>query len=68
MIYHDELSQWWSKGAQDWMKAHGFGDRQVRGLGHTNEGTSYEGKLTGDTPEYMTLDSNLFSDLEVMVR
>ena len=68
VIYHDALSQWWSKGAQDWMKAHGFGNRQVRGLGHTNEGTRYEGKLPGDTPEYMPLDSNLFSDLEVMVR
>ena len=42
--------------------------RQCRGLGHTNEDTRYEGKLPGDTPEYMPLDSNLFSDLEVMVR
>ena len=27
----------------------------------------YEGKLTGDTPEFMPLDSNLFSDLETAV-
>ena len=27
----------------------------------------YEGKLTGDTPEFMPLDSNLFSDLETAI-
>ena len=68
VVYHDALSQWWSKGAQDYMRERGFGDRQIRGLGHTNVGTRYEGTLPGDTPEYMPLDSNLFSDLEVMVR
>ena len=70
VIYHDALSQWWSKGAQDYIETTypGFATRQCRGLGHTNEGTSYEGKLPGDTPEYMPLDSNLFSDLEVSVR
>ena len=69
VIYHDALSQWWSKGAQAYIEETypGFGARQCRGLGHTNEDTSYEGKLPGDTPEYMPLDSNLFSDLEVMV-
>ena len=68
IIYHDALSSWWSKGAQDFIAAAGFVTRQCRGLGHTNVGTSYEGKLPGDSPEYMPLDSNLFSDLEVMVR
>ena len=70
LIYHDALSQWWSKGAQDYIETTypGFAKRQCRGLGHTNEGTRYEDKLPGDTPEYMPLDSNLFSDLEVMVR
>ncbi len=51
-------SDWWG----------GFGNRQCRGLGHTNEGTRYDGGLPGDTPEYMSLDNNLFADLEVMVR
>ena len=50
------------------MKSKGFEYRQVRGLGFTNEANSYVGKLPGDTPEYMPLDSNLFSDLELMVR
>ena len=70
VIYHDALSQWWSKGAQTYIETTypGFAMRQCRGLGHTNEDTRYEGKLPGDTPEYMPLDSNLFSDLEVMVR
>ena len=43
LIYHDALSSWWSKGAQAHMRSKGFEDRQIRGLGHTNEGTSYEG-------------------------
>ena len=67
-IYHDALSQWWSTGAQDYMRDRGFADRQCRGFGHTNVNTRYGGILTGDTPEYMSLDSNLFDDLEVMVR
>ena len=50
------------------MESKGFLNRQVRGLGFTNEGTRYEGQLPGDTPEYMPLDSNLFSDLETAVR
>ena len=43
VIYHDALSQWWSKGAQTYIeKTHpGFAKRQCRGLGHTNEGTRY---------------------------
>ena len=67
-IYHDALSSWWSAGAQSYMESKGFLNRQVRGLGFTNEGTRYEGQLPGDTPEYMPLDSNLFSDLETAVR
>ena len=56
--------------AQDHLRENhpGFEDRQIRGLGHTNSGTRYEGTLPGDTPEYMPLDSNLFSDLETAVR
>ena len=68
VIYHDALSSWWSKVAQEYMVTKGFGDRQIHGLGHTNVGTRYEGTLPGDSPEYMPLDSNLFSDLESAVR
>ena len=46
----------------------GFSNRQIRGLGHTNVGTRYEGTLPGDTPLYMPLDSNLFADLETATR
>ena len=67
-IYHDALSSWWSKAAQEYARRKGFLNRQVRGLGFTNEDNRYAGKLPGDTPEYMPLDSNLFSDLETMVR
>ena len=50
------------------MRERGFGDRQIRWLGHTNADNRYEGKLPGDTPEYMPLDSNLFADLECCIR
>lgn len=68
VLYHDALSSWWSEGAQSHMKEKDFVDRQIRGLGHTNADTRYYGKLPGDTPEYMPLDSNLFADLETAVR
>ena len=68
VIYHDVLSAWWSKEAQVYMTVRGFADRQIRGLGHTNVGTRYEGSLPGDTPSYMPLDSNLFADLETATR
>ena len=68
VIYHDALSSWWSKEAQVYMTVRGFADRQIRGLGHTNVGTRYEGSLPGDTPSYMPLDSNLFADLETATR
>lgn len=67
-IYHDALSSWWSKGAQEYLASKNFQHRQVCCLDFTASGTRYEGGLPGDTPEYMPLDSNLFSDLEKMVR
>ena len=66
-IYHDALSSWWSKGAQAYIETKGFRHRQIKSLDFTNTGTRYEDSLPGDTPEYMSLDSNLFSDLETMV-
>ena len=68
VIYHDALSSWWSVGAQEYMETKGFKHRQIKSLDFTNAGTRYENGLPGDTPEYMPLDSNLFSDLELMVR
>ena len=52
------------------MTSKGFANRQIKGLGHTNSliNKRYRNKLPGDTPEYMPLDSNLFSDLECCVR
>ena len=39
IIYHDALSAWWSKGAQEYMRSKRFEDRQIRELGLTNNGT-----------------------------
>ena len=70
MMYYDAFSSWRSKGAQEYLRLTypRFANRQVRGLAFTNAGTRYEYGLPGDTPEYMPLDSNLFSDLETAVR
>jgi hypothetical protein len=64
-IFHDGLSAWWEKGAQEYMAKLGFRDRQLRGLGDTNKGTRYEGKLPGDSPEICRgLDAHGFADFE----
>ena len=47
------------------MKSHGFEHRQWRSMGATNQGTRYEKKLVGDSPEFMPLDNNLFADFTV---
>eukprot|EP00966_Prymnesium_polylepis_P280235 6475081-Prymnesium_polylepis.1 len=65
VIMHDALSTWWEKAAQEHLAALGFGlDRQISAKGDTNEGTRYEGKLVGDSPELMPLDNRLFSYFE----
>jgi hypothetical protein len=70
-IFHDGLSAWWEKGAQDYLRdvLHFDPDRQLRGLGDTNKGTRYEGKLPGDSPEICrALDAHGFADFEYAVR
>ena len=62
VIYHDALSSWWSVGAQKYMEERGFKHRQIKSLGPTNADNRYKHRLTGDSPEYMPLDNNLFSD------
>ena len=52
-------------GAQAHLASLGFSkDRQLSAKGETNEGTRYEGKLVGDSPELMPLDNQLFSYFE----
>jgi hypothetical protein len=65
MIYHDHLSQWWEAGAQAWLAKRGFKDRQVRIRdGVPAIAKRYQGKLVGNTPELMPLDSHLFQDFK----
>ncbi len=65
MIYHDALSQWWEKEAQEYIKSKGMFDRQWRARGATNDFLPpyYRDKLMSDSPELMPLDSSLFGDL-----
>ena len=65
LIYHDALPQWWESAAQEYIASLGFGDRQWRARGATNElvASHYRHRLMGDSPELMPLDSSLFGDL-----
>ena len=64
-IYHDRLSSWWSVEAQLYLHEKGFGYRQWKAAGDTNNHISkyYQGSLMGDSPELMPLDSSLFNEL-----
>ena len=64
-IYHDRLSSWWSVEAQLYLHEKGFGHRQWKAAGDTNNHISkyYQGSLMGDSPELMPLDSSLFNEL-----
>ena len=63
-IYHDALAQWWEVATQQYIASRGFRDRQWRSNAETDKVISkyYVGKLMGDSPELMPLDSSLFSD------
>ena len=63
-IYHDALPQWWERRTQEYIEERGFKDRQWRANSDTDLliAKHYRGKLMGDSPECMPLDSSLFSD------
>ena len=63
-VYHDALPQWWERRTQEYIAERGFKDRQWRANSDTNLliANHYRGKLMGDSPELMPLDSSLFSD------
>ena len=70
LIYHDGLSLWWSKEAQDYLEFRwGMRDRQVRCMGDTDKGNRYAGKVVGDSPELCAgLDAFGFADHKRAVR
>ena len=66
-IFHDGLSQWWEKAAQDFLRdVLGFPlDRQLRCEGETNADNRYGEHVVGDSPEFCRgLDSHGFADLK----
>jgi hypothetical protein len=63
-IYHDALTAWWEEKAQRHIASRGFKNRQIRSFSPTNDGTRYELKLVGDSPELCrALDSHGFAYL-----
>ena len=69
IIGHDALGQYWEPAALKHLEGKGFPrSRLLCAQGGTNWGTRYEGKLVGNSPELMPLDSNLFSDLEYAIK
>tara|TARA_B100002003_G_C14141283_1_gene548788 strand:- start:608 stop:2329 length:1722 start_codon:yes stop_codon:yes gene_type:complete len=62
-IFHDALSAYFEKTAQDYIKSIGFKDRMFRCYGDTNKAVRrYQNKLVGNSPELCPLDAHLFSD------
>ena len=62
LIFHDGLSAWWGKEAQQYLTHKGFGRRQLCSYDPTNVGTRYQGKVAGDSPELCSgLDRNGFA-------
>lgn len=64
-IFHDGLTAWWEKEAQEYIAERGFKHRQLRCLPGTNDNTRYAGKLPGNSPEICrALDSFGFAHLQ----
>ena len=64
LIFHDALTQWWERDAQDYLESKGFKSRQVRNLNDENSHTRYHEKLCGDSPEMCRgCDSHGFAHL-----
>jgi hypothetical protein len=69
IIGHDALGQYWEPDSLKYLESKGFPpSRLLCAQGSTNAGTRYAGKLVGNSPELMPLDSNLFSDLEYAIK
>lgn len=65
LLFHDALSLWWTREAQDYIGSRGFSKRQLCCINPTNADTRYEGKLPGDSPEMCRgLDSFGFAHLQ----
>jgi hypothetical protein len=68
LIFHDGLSAWWEKEAQQYLASKGFSRRQLCCYDPTNIGTRYRGGVTGDSPELCSgLDRNGFADLSLSI-
>jgi hypothetical protein len=68
IIGHDALGQYWEPEVIAHLEKRGFPRcRLLCAQGGTNWGT-HEGKLVGNSPELMPLDSNLFADLEYFIK
>ena len=70
LIYHDALSVFTEKKAQDYITSQYplMKGRFIASVGTTNQGTAYHGRAAGDSPELARgLDSHGFADLDYAV-
>lgn len=68
-IFHDGLTAWWEKEAQDYMESRGFKHRQIMNTNEENKATRYNNKVVGDSPEICrALDSHGFAHLERSIK
>ena len=68
-IFHDGLTAWWEKDAQNYMESRGFLDRQIRNTNVGNSTNRYSLKVVGDSPEICRgLDAYGFAHLEQTIK
>ena len=62
--YHDALVQLTDKATVDWMKLRGYYDKWILPVLGCNQGTVYDNRPVGNSPELMPLDASLNKDLK----
>ena len=67
-FYHDALAQMCEKEAREYMSQKGILSHWVLPMNDLNKDTFWDGRPTGNSPEFNPLDRNLFRDLHCAVR
>ena len=67
LIYHDALSQLGEKEAYEYIISKGYDKHWLSPLLGINAGTTWAHRPTGNSPEFMPLDRNLFRDFHCTV-
>ena len=62
-IFHDALVLMTAKGTIEWMKEKNYFHRWLLPMNGLQDGTTYDGRPVGNSPEFMPLDNNRNRDI-----